>query len=118
ILFIAFDISREWLSKKYLSRGGIARGKVLHRIEQGAAPMVFGPAFLEAYELESQVADVPRVVLSQTVRKECACLAEQEDKLGQFVRQVIRRCNDGPSCIDVFAHLRSTGLTLAKDHAT
>lgn len=116
ILFIAFNISRQWLSMKYLSRGGIARGKVLHRIDEGAAPMVFGPAFVEAYKLESQVADLPRIVLSQTVRKECDGLAKQSGKLGQFVQKMVRRCPDGPNCIDVFSHLRKKGLELAKDH--
>lgn len=116
ILFIAFDISREWLSMKYLSRGGIARGKVLHRTGDAAAPMVFGPAFVKAYELESQVADLPRIVLEQSVRKECEQLLGRRDKLSDFVRQVTRRCDDGPRCIDVFAHLRKNGLTLARDH--
>lgn len=118
VLFTAFDISREWLSKKYLSRGGIARGQVLHRLEPGAAPMVFGPAFLSAYKLESQVADLPRIVLSQAVRKECDQLAEQAAPAGRFVRQLVRRCADGPHCIDVFAHLRRNGLALARDHLT
>lgn len=116
ILFIAFGISREWLSMKYLSRGGIARGQVLHRTGDGAASMVFGPAFLKAYELESQVADLPRIVLEQSVRKECEQRLTRMDKLGDFVRQVTRRCEDGPRCIDVFAHLRKNGLTLARDH--
>lgn len=116
VLFIAFNISREWLSMKYLSRGGIARGQVLHRTGDGAAPMVFGPAFVRAYELESQVADLPRIVLEQSVRKECEQLLARGDRLGSFVRQVTRRCADGPRCIDVFAHLRKNGLTLARDH--
>lgn len=44
-----------------LSRGGIAVGKLRH--EGG---IVYGPALIEAYELESQVACYPRVVLSRT----------------------------------------------------
>src|SRR5690606_28003899 len=106
----------QWLSMKYLSRGGIARGQVLHRTGEGVAPMVFGPAFVDAYKLESQVADLPRIILSQAVRKECDELQGRSDKLGQFVKQLVRRCDDGPKCIDVFAHLRHRGLALARDH--
>jgi hypothetical protein len=116
ILFAAFHISRQWLSTKYLSRGGITKGPVLHRTGQSVAPMVFGPAFVEAYKLESQVADLPRIILSQKVRKECADLSSRQDELGSFIRKVVHRCDDGPSCIDVFTHLRINGIKLAQDH--
>ena len=43
-----------------LVRGGIAIGKMHH--EGGVA---FGPAFVEAYELESQFANTPRIILSK-----------------------------------------------------
>ena len=78
--------------------------------------MVFGPAFIDAYKLESQVADLPRIVLSQHVRKECDHLAVVDDKLGQFVKRMVRRCTDGPHCVDVFSHLRPNGLFFSRDH--
>lgn len=116
ILFAAFHISKQWLSTRYLSRGGIAKGLVLHRTSNSAAPMVFGPAFVEAYKLESQVADLPRIILSQSVRKMCGSLSSRQNELGRFVSQIVTRCEDGPSCVDVFSHLRATGLALAADH--
>lgn len=49
----------------FLLRGGIARGDVYHR-----NGMVFGPALIEAYELERDVACAPRVILSEELSKE------------------------------------------------
>lgn len=47
-----------------LIRGGIATGSLYH-----AKGVVYGPALLEAYELESQFAQQPRIILSEeTVR--------------------------------------------------
>lgn len=45
-----------------LLRGGIAVGDILHDKE-----VVFGPALNRAYELESRVADVPRIVVDDAV---------------------------------------------------
>lgn len=50
---------------KFLLRGGVTRGEIYH---DGA--LVFGPAFIEAYELESKNASVPRVILSKELSAE------------------------------------------------
>lgn len=42
----------------YLCRGGISRGQLIH-----TPTMLFGPAMIEAYTLESQAALYPRVIL-------------------------------------------------------
>lgn len=44
----------------FLLRGGVTRGELFHD-----GGLVFGPAFIEAYELESKVASTPRVILSK-----------------------------------------------------
>lgn len=49
----------------FLLRGGVARGELFH---DGA--LVFGPAFIQAYELESKVASAPRVILSKELSSE------------------------------------------------
>lgn len=69
LLFLCWHVTSDWLSKSFLSRGGITIGKVIHRISEGNAPLVFGPAFVQAYTLESEVADYPRIVLSKEVRQ-------------------------------------------------
>jgi len=59
----------------FLIRGGITLGDIVHDEE-----VVFGPGLNRAYELESQVADVPRVVVDNIVMQE----------LGQFSGIVVR----------------------------
>lgn len=61
-----FDVLHELLllqitlaQQGYLCRGGVARGKLIH-----TSQMLFGPAIIEAYALESEVAVYPRVILS------------------------------------------------------
>jgi hypothetical protein len=49
----------------FLLRGGITRGPLFH--DSG---LVYGPALIEAYELESKVASVPRVILSKELSAE------------------------------------------------
>lgn len=46
-------------------RGGIARGKLIHDNE-----MVVGPAMVDAYFLESQIAKYPRIVISDELKTE------------------------------------------------
>lgn len=43
-----------------LLRGGVARGEIFHD-----GGLVFGPALIQAYELESKIASTPRVILSE-----------------------------------------------------
>lgn len=47
-------------ASNYFVRGSIVTGKMFHK-----SNMFFGPAFLEAYKLESENAIYPRVILSQ-----------------------------------------------------
>lgn len=44
----------------FLLRGGVTRGEVFHD-----GSLVFGPALIDAYELESKFASTPRVILSK-----------------------------------------------------
>lgn len=47
------------MSYGYISRGGVTFGKVFHKNN-----VIFGPAMVEAYELESEIAIFPRVIVS------------------------------------------------------
>src|SRR5712672_2824370 len=48
------------LSSGLLTRGAVAKGKLHHD-----NPVMFGPAFLEAYHIETTIAKYPQVVLSR-----------------------------------------------------
>ncbi|MFZ4414166.1 MAG: hypothetical protein ACOYOV_13875 [Bacteroidales bacterium] len=55
--------------KGFLIRGGITLGKIIHNDK-----FIFGPGMNIAYELESEVANYPRVILDNTIiekAKEC-----------------------------------------------
>ena len=112
LAFVIWQLSNSWLSSRLLCRGGIARGQVLHRATDGEVPpMVFGPAFVEAYQLESTVADFPRVILSKTVRNDWNEYSKS-GKLGEKLPLLIQRCQDGPNCVDTFCHLKRDGFDL------
>lgn len=112
LVFIMWELSTRWLSNRFLCRGGITRGQVVHRAGQdGNAPMVFGPAFTEAYQIESVIADYPRIVLSKLVRDDWRSY-NQSTKLGSKLPLLVHRCDDGPHCIDLFCHLRNFGFDI------
>lgn len=53
-------LSANLINYRMLLRGGIARGEVFHN-----GSLLFGPALIEAYQLESEIAIQPRVILSK-----------------------------------------------------
>lgn len=73
--------------------------------------MVFGPAFVEAYQLESTVADFPRVIFSRAVREDWMSHVAA-GRFGDKLPLLVEKCNDGPSCIDVFCHVKPNGFDL------
>ena len=52
------------LEEQILTRGGVVVGPAYHK-----AQVVFGPAVIEAYKLESEVAKYPRILVSEEVRE-------------------------------------------------
>ena len=87
------------LSYGVLVRGGIALGKVFQEDDR-----IFGPAFVEAYELESKVAVYPRVVvapklLGALVRGALPMAHVLEDELG-YVMETLAVGDDGIYSID------------------
>jgi hypothetical protein len=53
-------------SRGFLLRGGVAIGDIVHDDE-----VVFGPALIRAYELESETAHFPRIVVDEDVIATC-----------------------------------------------
>lgn len=60
-----FILTSNLLQFGFLLRGGVTRGHLFH--DSG---LVYGPALIEAYELESKVASAPRVILSKELSLE------------------------------------------------
>lgn len=113
LVYGIFKICRQLLGQGFLSRGGIAMGKLYHHDEAGsshdtksrAPSMVFGPAFIEAYQFESAHADGPRVILQNQVWRKIDdhCKRNSGTKLSKFLKTHIARADDGPAFIDLFA---------------
>lgn len=59
------------LGSLYLQRGILTRGGIVYGPMYQRGTVVFGPAIIEAYELESRAAVYPRILVSKQVREEC-----------------------------------------------
>lgn len=58
LLFVSFELA----NRGYLARGGVSIGKLIHTDE-----FIFGPALVNAYELESKKAVYPRIIVDKEV---------------------------------------------------
>lgn len=80
-------------------RGGITVGDIVKSYGQ-----LFGPAIIRAYELESKVADNPRIVVGKEVFKELAVnpglWVHDRQSEQQGVRELLREDDDGEFFID------------------
>jgi hypothetical protein len=118
VIYLSWQISKDWLSKGFLPRGGIAVGKLIHRTHNGntsAAPMVFGPAFLDAYGVESGIANVARIAFHSTARRfreDVLNAGELADAESNIINGLVSRCEDGPHAIRMFSHLSNSGFTM------
>ncbi|MDD3653976.1 MAG: hypothetical protein PHO01_07310 [Desulfotomaculaceae bacterium] len=75
----------------FITRGGISFGKLYHEHS-----IVFGPAFHRAYELETQVANYPRVILdSQYLHKYHGLFEDSETPLSEDVNELLKKADDG-----------------------
>ena len=95
ILSSISDLAIRLLKTSLLIRGAIAKGKLYHK-----QPVIFGPALLDAYSSEVNIAKFPRVVLSREVYEDFQKIAG-----GMKYPQVIL-AEDGPPYLHVFAKFR------------
>ncbi|MES2363971.1 MAG: hypothetical protein V4646_19530 [Pseudomonadota bacterium] len=90
----------KFFAKGVLTRGGIAVGDLRHK-----DGIIFGPAMNEAYELESQVANYPRIALSEDVRdrliREVGSEYGHNASMLQFGLDIMRRDFDGVDHVHV-----------------
>ncbi|RQO36503.1 hypothetical protein DBR37_04840 [Herminiimonas sp. KBW02] len=112
LIYTIFKVCRQLLGRGFASRGGIAEGQLFHRngnVAEGkasaASSMIFGPAFIDAYQFESAHADGPRVILQGKVWQKIEDYKRKNPntKLTKFFKVHIKRAEDGPAFIDLFA---------------
>jgi hypothetical protein len=75
----------------FLIRGGVTIGNLYH-----AQGIVFGPAMVEAYELESRTAVYPRIVVSHTIMRRPKWIANS---------LVFLKDDDGLYCVNYYRDL-------------
>jgi hypothetical protein len=68
ILQDAYFLCVKAMEKKFLLRGSIVYGKVIHTQKK-----IFGPAFLKAYEMERSKAIFPRIIIDKQIFEIAKC---------------------------------------------
>lgn len=87
----------------FLTRGGISMGSCFHYTEDPYKPdMIFGPAMLEAYELEQIHAKGPRIILHKKVKDHFDKKCSQHVN---FLEKILLKDDDGPRYIDPFSYI-------------
>ncbi|AFK64194.1 hypothetical protein TKWG_22890 [Advenella kashmirensis WT001] len=111
LIFMIFKICRQLLLAGFLSRGGVAIGQLLHLTPESTpgsdrnSSMVFGPAFVDAYNLESSHAGCARIILQQKLRQMIHDHRQKHPykKLTKFFDAHVSRADDGPAFVNQFA---------------
>jgi hypothetical protein len=98
-------ISMELANKGFLVRGGVAIGKLIHN-EQ----IIFGPALVDAYKIESEISIFPRIIVDNKVIEEGVKYrsnhnTEQEEEL--YIKDIITKDFDDVYYIDYIQKISS-----------
>jgi hypothetical protein len=106
LLAAASALSLDLLANGVFTRGGIAKG-MLHHSDK----VVFGPAMLEAYRLESAIARYPRILVDKQTR-----LDYQQPQFLEVCSKMDRSPKlsfdtDGPPFLDIFDLVRNAPST-------
>lgn len=89
-----------FLGSEFVLRGGITRGQLIHTRE-----LLFGPAMNRAYELESRVASVPRILFDPDIP------AIGDAFITDYMPDYVARDTDGLFYIDYFSPTKAFFLT-------
>jgi hypothetical protein len=87
----AEELSRRLLRSGYFARGGMTKGRLYHDHST-----VFGPALVEAYRLESQIAKFPRIVIPRAVAADGTGYAQEGTHWKNYFDDRFVQANDGP----------------------
>lgn len=122
LVHAVFQTVREFTLRGFYCRGGIKLGELLiDNIEMDgkkrSTPVLFGPAFIQAYDLEQRHAQEARIIFcneSTKVLKEYQQrAAENLPQLAKFFDDYLFQAQDGPWQIDIFADIRRPDFSAA-----
>ncbi|CAN7762138.1 hypothetical protein LJR029_006337 [Caballeronia sp. LjRoot29] len=100
LVFSAFFLSIELVQNGILMRGGIARGAMYHD-----GDFAFGPAFIDAYELE-RTARTPRILIEKGLFESARWPdTMSEEEICEVGHDHLPRDDDGRRYIDYFSHI-------------
>ncbi len=94
LLYVSFELA----NKGYLTRGGVSIGKLIH-----TSKYIFGPALVQAYELESEKAFFPRIIISDEVIKigtKHSKIGHTEGEENKHIMNLLNKDSDGLHYID------------------
>ena len=89
----------ELINLKIILRGAITKGKLLHTDK-----MLFGPALIEAYEMETKKAKYPRIIFETKLINEILSLSSNKvaSNLNFRMKDLVSKDQDGFYYIDYF----------------
>lgn len=117
-----FQTVREFTIRGFYCRGGIKLGELLidNREINGkrrSMPVMFGPAFIQAYDLEQRQAQEARIIFCNESTKAIKQYREEAKakypELDKFFDDYIFQAHDGPYQIDLFADIRRPDASAA-----
>lgn len=118
IIGTALSIAETFEKYGVFCRGGIASGQLFTSTGTDRQ-IVFGPAFIAAYKMESGVADVPRIVVSKQVLNDIDKYASTDSVMADLRYDYVRLDEDGVPFLDMVrdmqADLYSEDQVVAKE---
>ncbi len=80
-------------------RGAVTIGELYHR-----NPLAFGPALINAYELENKSAYYPRIIISdEIVDRYTTCERQMRGEFAAHEREIFRKDSDGIKHLEIFS---------------
>jgi len=99
LIHFASYLAWHLLHKGVMSRGGVAVGELFHK-----NGIVYGPALVSAYQLESQVACYPRIVLEKDAVAKSLEIGGNPPGCEDSIREQLRTDFDGWEHIHLMSH--------------
>lgn len=99
LMQFASNLTFSLLRLGILSRGGIAVGSLRHK-----GSIVYGPALVEAYQIESQIAVYPRIVLARDAIAKATEAGGATDDGAELLGHLVRTDFDGMQHVHIMSH--------------